>query len=296
MVRKNKDFKVVSLYTSKFNERTVRIACQVKEILENIGVSVLISDSLISKDIPESIYANDDEIIKKADLVIAIGGDGTLLSSARFFGSKGLPILGINLGNLGFLTDIPPENLTSSLLEIFQGRNFVDERFFLSTAIKKNKDSKHVALNEVVVHSKSIAQLIEYELFIDGIFVYRQKADGIIVCTPTGSTAYSLSGGGSIMHPSVKAINLLQMFPHSLNAKPLIVGEDSIIDLKINSKNGASITLDGQVELKAKKNDLVSIKKAKSKLRLIHPLNHDFYSACRNKLGWSFGIAETAKS
>lgn len=295
MVKNTSKFRVVSLYSSKVNDNALRIASQAREILENIGVKVLITESLTSKIFPKEACSSVKNILSDADLIIAIGGDGTLLSSARIFGSKGLPILGINLGNLGFLTDIPPENLTNSLLEIFQGKNSVDERIFLKTSVDSNQGNG-IALNEVVVHSKSVAQLIEYELFIDEIFVYRQKADGIIICTPTGSTAYSLSGNGSIMHPSVKGINLLQMFPHSLNARPLIVGEDSSIVLKINSRNGASITLDGQVKFKAKKNDIVRINKATSKLKLIHPLNNDFYSSCRNKLGWSLGITETSKS
>ena len=242
---------------------------------------------MLSSKFPKEETTSREEIIRKADLLIAIGGDGTLLSSARIYGSKELPILGINLGNLGFLTDIAPENLTVSLLDILRGEYFLDDRFFLDAKVN-TEEVGQIALNEVVIHSKSIAQLIEYEVFIDDIFVYRQKADGIIVSTPTGSTAYSLSGNGSIIHPSLKGINLLPMFPHSLSARPLIVPDHSEIRIQLFKKNG-SMSLDSHTKLNLQKNDFVTISMAKSKLQLIHPLNHDFYSACRNKLGWSLG-------
>ena len=160
--------------------------------------------------------------------------------------------------------------------------------FFLSTKVDNNKS--YLALNEVVIHSGTIAQLIEFDVFIDNKFVYRQKADGIIINTPTGSTAYALSGHGPIIHPQVKAITLLPMFPHSLNSRPLIVNEDVRISI-IPSKR-SFISYDSHTKKSLNKNDIVEIKKTDSMLNLIHPVDHDFYSACRNKLGWSLGVQE----
>ena len=137
--------------------------------------------------------------------------------------------------------------------------------------------------------------MIEYELFIDNNFVYRQKADGIIINTPTGSTGYSLSGNGPIIHPSVKAITLLPMFPHSLDTRPLLVDESSKVVIKMCKRGKASLSLDSHNYCKLKSDDLIEIKKAKSKLYLVHPYNHDFFSACRNKLGWSLGLPEKHK-
>ena len=211
-------------------------------------------------------------------------------SSSRKFGSKGLPILGINLGNLGFLTDIAPHDLTVSLNEIISGKFSTDQRFFLQSQVNGEKNND-IALNEIVIHSGAIAQLIEYELFLNKNFVYRQKADGLIISTPTGSTAYSLSGNGSIIHPDVKAINLLPMFPHSLNTRPLIVDADTSIQIKIASKGISKLSLDSHSHWDLKKGDVIDIAKAKSKLKLIHPETHDFFSACRTKLGWSLGMS-----
>ena len=164
----------------------------------------------------------------------------------------------MNLGSLGFLTDIAPQELTTSLTSILKGDYYLEERFFLEAKVNKTK-SINLALNEVVVHSREVAQLIEYELFIDGVFVYRQKADGIIVNTPTGSTGYSLSGNGPIIHPSVNAITLLPMFPHSLNTRPLLVDEASEILLKIGNKGKASLSLDSHNYLTLKAGDSIKI-------------------------------------
>lgn len=285
----SKKFKTIAIYSSINNVKVSKIASQLEEIILNLNLKKILpkSSSIVIK--KNSRTYSDDYIINNADLVVAIGGDGTLLSSARKFGSKGLPILGINLGNLGFLTDIAPEDLTSSFKKVINGKYSLDERSFINANLNES-NNHNIALNEVVIHSGSIAQLIEYELFIDNYFVYRQKADGIIISTPTGSTAYSLSGNGPIVHPEVKAITLLPMFPHSLNTRPLLVDEDADITVKICNKGKTNLSLDSHNKIRLKFNDIIQLSKAKSKLTLIHPEGHDFYSACRNKLGWSLGI------
>ena len=199
-----KKFKSIAIYSSISSSKVAQIASQLEEIICNLKLRRLFPESSAIKTSKKIKTYSDSYIISNSDLVVAIGGDGTLLSSARKFGSRGIPILGINLGNLGFLTDIAPEDLTTSFKEVINGNYLKDERSFLSTNLNGIKENS-IALNEVVIHSGSIAKLIEYELFIDNCFVYRQKADGIIVSTPTGSTAYSLSGNGPIVHPGVKA-------------------------------------------------------------------------------------------
>ena len=222
-------------------------------------------------------------------MVIAIGGDGTLLSTARNFGYYKIPVLGINLGNLGFLTDIAPADLTFELKKIMEGSFVKDKRIFLEAGVE-GKNEKYKALNEIVLHSGSIAQLIEYDLFIDNEFVYRQKADGLIISTPTGSTAYSLSGNGPIISPEVKAITLLPMFPHSLNARTLITGHDKQIRLRVRGKSKAYLSMDSHHNLKVNSDKDVYIEKANTELTLIHPTDHSFFSSCRDKLGWSLGV------
>ena len=289
MVSKDLKFKKVAIYSSSTDRKILSIANQVVEVLANLDVSCQVpASSVISGHIEVKTYS-DKSIIKDCDLIIAIGGDGTLLSSAREFGIYGIPILGINLGNLGFLTDIAPSELTLSLNEILNGNYVQDNRIFLEAKLQGTRGS-YKALNEVVLHSGSIAQLIEYDLFIDEEFVYRQKADGLIVSTATGSTAYSLSGNGSIISPDVKAITLLPMFPHSLNARTLITGEEKTIRLKIRKKHKAFLSMDSHLNLKVTAKDNVLIKKANTELTLIHPVDHSFFSSCRDKLGWSLGV------
>ena len=288
MVSKIK-FRNVAIYSSLNHKNVISIAKQVKEVLKSFDINCLYpSSSKISNLISEKIQS-DKLVANRSDLVIAIGGDGTLLSTARNFGHFNVPVLGINLGNLGFLTDIPPADLTFSLRRILEGKYVEDKRIFLEAKIA-GKKRKYKALNEIVLHSGSIAQLIEYDLFIEGEFVYRQKADGIIISTTTGSTAYSLSGNGPIISPEVDAITLLPMFPHSLNARTLITSQDKKIVLKVNGKSKAYLSMDSHENLKVTSNESVHIQKADAELTLIHPIDHSFFSSCRDKLGWSLGV------
>ena len=232
MVSNKNKFKKVAIYSSIRDKRVNSIADQVVEVLTSLGIICLFPEStkVSSKLVKNKL--SDKAVLQRSDLVIAIGGDGTLLSTARNFGYHRIPVLGVNLGNLGFLTDIPPGDLTFALNKIMLGSYVEDKRIFLEAKVDGKKE-KYKALNEIVLHSGSIAQLIEYELFIDDEFVYRQKADGLIVSTSTGSTAYSLSGNGPIISPEVKAITLLPMFPHSLNSRTLITGQEKEIKLRV---------------------------------------------------------------
>jgi NAD+ kinase len=284
----NLKFKNVAIYSSLRDKKVVSIAKQVAEVLSNLGVICLSPvSSKIKGVLPNQVYT-DKTIIKRSDLIIAIGGDGTLLSSARNFGCRGIPVLGINLGNLGFLTDIPPADLTFALNLIMHGELIEDKRIFLEAKISGKKD-KYIALNEIVLHSGSIAQLIEYDLFIDDEFVYKQKADGLIVSTPTGSTAYSLSGNGPIISPEVQAFTLLPMFPHSLNARTLITSQNKQIKLRISDKSRAYLSMDSHNNLKVTSDQEVSIQKAKTELTLIHPTDHSFFFVMPYKIRMESG-------
>ena len=289
-------FKNIGLFTSTVNSEKIFIAKQIEEILSSKGCRILY-DNTFKKDtgIKNLKTYSSKYLTSHCDLVIAIGGDGTMLSCSRLYGLQAIPILGINLGKLGFLTDIAPDELTTRLQEVLSGQYSLDQRFFLESTVKGSK-KKHIALNEVVIHSGAIAQLIEYDLFIDGVFVFRQKADGIIISSPTGSTAYSLSGGGPIVHPSLDAISIVPMFPHSLSSSPLVINADSNIKiLTVRKKNKASLSFDSHNSLNILGVNEINIRKSSSVLNLVHPIGHDFYDGCRNKLGWSSGIIKTEK-
>ena len=270
-------FSVIALSTTSQSDRVLSIASQCNEVLSNLGIKVLIDGSLDKLRSEGLSVSSKGSIISKAKLLIAIGGDGTMLNCS--------PILGINLGNLGFLADIDPKDITSSLLNVIEGKFEKDERFFLEGGIEGNK-SRFLALNEIVVHSGKIAQLIEFSVFIDESFVYRQKADGLIISSPTGSTAYSLSGGGPIVHPDVNTILLVSMLPHNLSTRPLLVEAGSEIRIELENKKSI-LSFDSHENLSLKGKSIVKVYKAKSSLTLIHTQGQDFFASCRNKLGWS---------
>tara|TARA_B100001142_G_scaffold228188_1_gene226272 strand:+ start:1631 stop:2512 length:882 start_codon:yes stop_codon:yes gene_type:complete len=287
-------FKKVALFTSSNTSKVSFIGRQVEEVLTNIGCKVIYDRTFNEVHTKQKFKSYSAKYLQKeSDLVIAIGGDGAMLSCSRLYGSKGIPILGINMGKLGFLTDIAPNELTTKLIEVISGKYELDNRFFLETYITGSKE-KFIALNEVVIHSGAIAQLIEYELYINKAFVFRQKADGLIISSPTGSTAYSLSGGGPIVHPEVDAISIMPMFPHSLSASPLVVSAKSEIKIKIAGKGDKpKLSFDSHDSLPLSRNSEINISKSISMLNLVHPLDHDFYDGCRNKLGWSSGITRS---
>jgi|MDSW01.1.fsa_nt_gb NAD+ kinase len=288
---KMKKLKKIAISSNLPKKKIDEIVNQCCEIIENLGLEVMLTEDMRRLSISKTQKSYSDKyIIENADVLISIGGDGTILSCARKFGKENLPILGINLGKVGFLADLSTTDLTHQLKEILDGRYLKDKRFLLRAKIEGDSKTR-VALNEIVIHSGAVAQMIEYEVFLDDIFLYRQKADGLIINTPTGSTAYSMSGGGPIMHPSVNAFTLLPMFPHSLSSNPLLVNDDSKIKIRIiNCKKKTMLSLDSHDTLPVKVNDVILIDKNPGLITLIHPTHHDFFSSCRDKLGWSIGI------
>ena len=226
------------------------------------------------------------------ELIIVFGGDGTLLGAARKFINSDIPILGINMGTVGFLTDVNIENFESVIGDIFKGDYVLEERSLVEA---KFADQEVFGLNEVLIHSGSYAQLMRYRLLIDGKTVYEQRSDGLIVATPTGSTAYALSAGGSIIHPELNIWNIIPMMSQSLSSRPLIVSNKKSMEIQLieGPLDHAMICVDGQKDIPVKYNNSISISKKNSSLKIIHPSNNDFYEACREKLGWSLDI--TAK-
>lgn len=225
-----------------------------------------------------------------ADLVIVVGGDGSLLHAARSLVRHNTPVIGINRGRLGFLTDIAPSEVIYKLDQVLQGDYQLDRRFLLEMEIRSNGQTLYdaIALNDVVLHSGKSVHMIDFELNIDGQYVYRQHSDGLIVSTPTGSTAYALSGGGPILHPSMDAIALVPMHPHTLSSRPIVVGGQSEIRLTIRENRVLPmLSADGQHSVSLNVGDSVHIRKHPFKLNLLHPPGYDFYMACRTKLGWN---------
>lgn len=227
------------------------------------------------------------------DVVVVVGGDGSMLDVAGRVAGTNIPIVGVNRGRLGFLVDIHPDEL-DKVQAVLDGHYHADARFLLSMCIEQNGHIcyRDVALNDVVLHAGKSVHTIDFELTIDNKKVYRQHADGLIIATPTGSTAYNLSAGGAIVHPSLSAICVTPMYPHTLSSRPLLVADRSHIALKVHKDNRTQpmVSTDGKPSVPLQSDQQLTITKHPTPLTLLHPLGFDFYKACRTKLNWnSFG-------
>ncbi len=224
------------------------------------------------------------------DLVIVVGGDGSMLGAARALADLNVPLLGLNRGRLGFLTDIHPDDMELSVGKVLAGEFFDTERFLLEMVVERNGEEigDGLALNDFVLHPGKSVRMMELELYIDGQFVYSQRSDGLIVSTPTGSTAYALSAGGPIMTPSLNAIVLVPMNAHTLASRPIVISGESKLEILVGTRNELHplVSCDGQIDVATEPGDVIRIKRKERPVRLIHPVDHNFYETCRNKLGW----------
>ena len=246
-------------------------------------------------------YQNDSvtklsnkEFVSKVDLIIVFGGDGTLLNSARKYLKNNIPILGINMGNVGFLTDVKTEDFESIIQDILNGKFDIEERNLVSASFL---NETVYGLNEIVIHSGAYTQLMRYRLSVNDKVVYEQRSDGLIIATPTGSTAYALSAGGPIIHPSLDVWTILPMLPQSISSRPFVISskEKVVIKLLKGPLEDAKICADGHDDIAVPYDEDIAITKMNNTLRLVHPIDNDFFEACREKLGWSLDISQNHK-
>lgn len=288
-------FHKIGLVGRSQQEGLAEVLLELVALLEPQGRELVLEHRL-GELIPDAPYprATLDEIGEDSDLVIVVGGDGSLLGAARTLARYQTPVLGVNRGRLGFLTDISPDDIATRIPAVLAGEYTRESRFLLDARVVRDGVTvgRADALNDVVVNSGTSAQMIEFELYINEVFVYRQRADGLIISTPTGSTAYSLSGGGPIMHPTLDAVVLVPMFPHTLSSRPIVVDGNSEIRLDILQRNRIHppVTCDGQVNMTARPGDSVVITKKPDRLTLLHPTGHSFYASCRDKLRWNSAL------
>ncbi len=232
-----------------------------------------------------------DELTSQSDLTITVGGDGTILNAARSLANKNVPLVGINIGRLGFLADVSPAEIDTVLDKVLTGNYIEEQRFLLEASIVRNEKIIFTAdaLNDVVIHVRDVVRMIEFETSIDGHFVNHQRADGMIISTPTGSTAYALSSGGPILHPELDAITLVPICPHTLSNRPLVVNSSSEVKVLISESNQASaqVTWDGHTSSDVNVGDHIIIRRKQNAITLIHPEQHSFFEILRAKLNWS---------
>lgn len=229
------------------------------------------------------------ELPDKVELIIVLGGDGTMLGTARLAAHKGIPVLGVNLGGLGFITEIYPDELFMALDKIIRGECPTEERMMLSARIMREDEeiARYTALNDIVIHKGAMARIIDLEIGVDGTYVTMFKSDGAIVSTPTGSTAYSLSAGGPILYPTLKAIVLTPISPHTLTNRPLVLSGDVRVEMTLKSESeGVILSLDGQVGFTLRSGDTVEVKKSPHSAILLRAGGRDHFDILRTKLKW----------
>ncbi len=286
----SKPFKTIGIIgrvkTSGVKETLKSLIDYLKSLKQNIIIEAETAESIEDASLKTSPR---DQLGQHCDLVIVVGGDGSILNAVHAIIDESIPVLGINRGSLGFLTDILPSEL-EKIKDILQGKYTLEKRFLLTATAKfqNNIIGQDDALNEVALIPSTAPHMNEFEIYIDDQFVCSLSSDGLIIATPTGSTAYALSGGGPILHPQLDAIVLVPICPHTLSNRPLVVEGNRLIKIVISPENitAPRLSCDGRANINCKLGSYVEIRKKKKTLHLIHPLDYNYYAALRSKLHW----------
>ncbi len=293
----NPAFRRIGLMGRAGKKSVARTIVQISQMIQRHDLQVIIDDftaglpNLDNNDLGNVETVKREFLGKYCDLVVVVGGDGSILHATEVLARYGVPVLGVNRGRLGFLADVSPHEVIRQLRQILLGDYQLDYRFLLSMQIRNGNNIIHqdMALNDVVLHAGKSVHMIDFQLQIDGTNVARQHSDGLIVATPTGSTAYALSGGGPIIHPNLDTICLVPLNPHTLSSRPIVVSGESEIMLHIHPDNRTQpmVSADGRDGVPIGQDERLYIGKHPDKLTLIHPPGFDFYEACRTKLYWN---------
>jgi NAD+ kinase len=254
------------------------------------GLSVVV-DGLTAEHLGQNPYLalSLDEIGRSVDLAIVLGGDGTMLNIARTLSPFRVPLVGVNQGRLGFLTDLTLDNMQESIAAMLEGKFVTEQRLLISAQVMREgvEVFRSSAFNEVVVHRNNVSSMIEFEVRIDGEYLYNQRADGLIVSTPTGSTAYAMSSGGPILHPSLEAIELVPVCPHTLSNRPLVVKSSSVLEILMHRIGDMSVRFDSHTSYELQLHDKIIVTRNPENASLLHPEGHSYYHTLREKLLWN---------
>ena len=261
--------------------------------LSSSGVRVILDPGvkLDFGDVPVE-PVDETTLVAEADLLVAVGGDGTMLYATRLVAGRDIPILGINRGRLGFLADITPGEMLRRIDEVLAGDYEEEPRLMLEAVIEDGGEPKRaLALNDVVLQKRETGRMLDFENWVDGVYVNTHGGDGLVIATPTGSTAYALSGGGPIIHPSLEAVTLVPICPHTLSDRPIVIHADSRIEVRIVDRpdTRAEVTCDGVLLGELGASERLHVRAAREKVVLIHPRGHDYFRLLRSKLHWGRG-------
>jgi NAD+ kinase len=266
----------------------VRVAGEVAAWFNSRGIAVLVDEALVAE-IPDALGCPAAEIPTQADLLMVLGGDGTLLSVARLVDDRRTPILGINLGSLGFLTEITRDEIEPVLTKLLAGELTVSERLRLDVAIRREgtEVARYRVLNDLVINKGALARIIDMEAWVDDAYLTTFKADGLIVATPTGSTAYNLAAGGPIISPALHCLVISPICPHMLTNRPIIVSDEALIRIEVKFQNEeVAMTADGQIGMPLLGGDVVEIRRSSHPALLVLSPTKDYFQILRTKLKW----------
>ena len=281
-------FKNIAILGRHEDSRVAEPMRALTEFLNGIGIRVLAADTL-QLDLPVA-RMDEAELCQNADLVIAIGGDGTMLYAGRLARDTETPVLGINRGRLGFLADVTPDEMIASVQQVLDGNYTRDSRLLLEARLtkKSGKVLTEFALNDVVLKRRETGRMVDFSTFVDGEFVNTHSGDGMIVATPTGSTAYALSCGGPIISPQLNAVVIVPVCPHTLTDRPIVIPANQSIEVVLleRDETRAAVSIDGIKLGDIRPSDRLHISAADKRLTLIHPPSYDFYGILRSKLFW----------
>jgi len=283
-------FKKVGLITKLKDLKVSDTLNHVHSRLEALGCEVMLDHSTRGL-IGGLITVGLEAIAETCDLAIVIGGDGTMLHTARALIDSDVPIVGVNRGRLGFLVDVSPDSELTQLNEILAGDYMEESRFLLDVEVLREGVviNRVSAFHDIVLRVRDLLRIVEFKTYINGSFVNIQRADGVIVSTPSGSTAYSLSNGGPIVNPTLDAIVLQPICPHTLSSRPLVIGADSDIEIRISDEgiDNGQLVSDGQIYFDIISDDIIHIKRHDNRIRLLHPTSYNYYKLLRAKLHWT---------
>lgn len=283
------NIQTVGIITKPRKKEIVSVVKQLISWLEERKVGILFdqeSGELIGR-AKDGVARN--EIPEKVDLIIVLGGDGTMLAVARLVNEKEVPILGVNFGNLGFLTEITLDELFPTLELVFENRHRTDSRIMLQVEVTRSGETiaRHRALNDAVINKGTMARMIDFVVFVDDQLLSLYKSDGLIISTPTGSTAYSLAAGGPIIFPSMDAFVITPICPHTLTNRPIVIPDQSVVRVEIRPGGESMfLTVDGQVGLALREQDQVVLRKSNRCLHLVKPRDKSYFDVLREKLKW----------
>lgn len=285
------DFKTVGLVGRINDANVIDTLATVRDLLLKMDCDVVFEKNTASLMSETDFRSVERNILgSTCEMIIVVGGDGSILGVARDVADSGVPVLGVNRGGLGFLAHIAPNEIGQKIRQVLKGDYRLEEHFLLDVFVVRNGKTieQSPALNDIVLNAGTMSRMMDFTLSIDGEFVYEQRSDGVIVATPTGSTAYSLSAGGPIMDPALDAIVIVPMFPHTLTSRPLVVPGSKSVSLHLGSvAENPRVSADSQVEFNLQPEDEIQIRKHPHALNLAYPTGHSFFESCRSKLDWA---------